>query len=357
MLTRSRPTGGASVTAPASWNDNDLSVYFTRTASFASRAATRLFPTNTAGSSPSSNKINIGAIAGGAVGGLVALIAILCLILFCLHRRKKAIKKHSIGPAAPASPPPAELATTISRQEMPAPGTGKYLSMHHSSDSNAYSSYSGGTSQPSRPASYNHNSPHSFHSIQPHISTSPASARSYPADATQQVHHQYNTYSPDHDNRMSYDNHSPSWDQHIHPAQPAITLQHQYPYPAPASPAIPPSYQAQQQPQVYFPPPPESAGYPHRSQPSVDYLDNPDATRYSTDAGRGPLSTTTTPAQFYAQPVPVRLPVMGEDMQRTPVRYEEDGVRGSEEMVRQGQGQARERTRPARGRFVEVDHM
>ncbi|KAF2127052.1 hypothetical protein P153DRAFT_377359 [Dothidotthia symphoricarpi CBS 119687] len=350
------PTGGATVTAPATWGDNDLRVYFTRTASFATRAATRLIPTNTSGSSSDSKHSNVGAIAGGVVGGLVALITILCLILFCFHRRKKAMKKDNVIPVAPSSPPPAELAATISRQELPAPGTGKYLSMNQYSDSNAYSNYSGGTSQASQSPGYSHHSPPSLHALQPYASTSPTSTRSHPAETAQQAYQPLNTYPPYSDNRMSYDNQSPPRDNHTYPPPSAIALQHQYPYPAPGSPAMPPLYQPQQQPQMYFPPPPESAYHSHRPQHSVDYLSNPDATRYSNDVEHRPLSTTNTPAQFYAQPVSNRPPPMPESTQRSPTLYEdEDMVNGSDGAFHHSP--VSERARPARGRFVEVDHM
>ncbi|KAF2085940.1 hypothetical protein K490DRAFT_74814 [Saccharata proteae CBS 121410] len=78
-------TGGATVKSPASWDNRDLPVYFTRIPSYSARAATRSIPTTTSTSTSSSSKkssTDVGAIAGGAVGGVLGLAAILLLVWF-----------------------------------------------------------------------------------------------------------------------------------------------------------------------------------------------------------------------------------------------------------------------------------
>lgn len=142
ILTIPRPTGGATVTAPATWDHNDLKVYYKASSpSFPSRAATRALPaiaTASAGDATVVKKKNIGAIAGGTIGGLVGLIAILSLILLCLHRRKKALKQ---GNKQHSSPPPAELAVTPITHEVSSSATNKYVAVRerHASNDYAYS--------------------------------------------------------------------------------------------------------------------------------------------------------------------------------------------------------------------------
>ncbi|KAJ4358023.1 uncharacterized protein N0V89_002602 [Didymosphaeria variabile] len=119
------PTGGATMTKPSSWDNGDLSVYFGRQASFSARSATRVVPSGTATPSDTgkSKKTDVGAIAGGVVGGLAGLILILLLVLFCLRRRKKALKVKGEKNQGPSPPPPVELAATSPVQEMPSPVT------------------------------------------------------------------------------------------------------------------------------------------------------------------------------------------------------------------------------------------
>ncbi|KAF2847935.1 hypothetical protein T440DRAFT_455188 [Plenodomus tracheiphilus IPT5] len=124
------PSGGATVTAPSTWGHPDLATYYTLKPSFSVRTATRLVPSATSSSQPSGSKSsNIAAIAGGTVGGLLGAIAILSLILFCLHRRKKAMRKEAAEEQLP-TPPPAELAATTFPHEMSTSTASKYIAMH-----------------------------------------------------------------------------------------------------------------------------------------------------------------------------------------------------------------------------------
>jgi hypothetical protein len=94
------PVGAATVTAPATWGNRDLSVYFTRTASNAVRTSTRAVSTtsptitpstSTATSTPTSSSspvLSTGAIAGIAVGGAAVLVLIALGCLLCLRRRR-----------------------------------------------------------------------------------------------------------------------------------------------------------------------------------------------------------------------------------------------------------------------------
>lgn len=88
--------GGATSLEPADgWSDSALSVYFGAKAQFDERTPTRYIPpTVTATAEPTSTpapeKSNTGAIVGGAVGGVVALIIFGVAIFFYLRRRKTA---------------------------------------------------------------------------------------------------------------------------------------------------------------------------------------------------------------------------------------------------------------------------
>jgi hypothetical protein len=98
--------GKASVTAPAlGWATRDLYDGFAQPPYTAvSRVATRPIPSTTPTSSntPSSgSSTNVGAIAGGAVGGGVALIAIFALAFFCLRSRRQ---KPAPGPESTTQP-------------------------------------------------------------------------------------------------------------------------------------------------------------------------------------------------------------------------------------------------------------
>lgn len=104
--------GAATVTAPATWDNRDLPVYFTRTASNAARTPTRVVSTtaskvtNTATSDPSASSspvLSTGAIAGIAVGGAAVIVFIAVGCFLCLRRRKRKT----------ATPPPATYTAEV----------------------------------------------------------------------------------------------------------------------------------------------------------------------------------------------------------------------------------------------------
>lgn len=86
-------SGNATITAPAAgWQATDLSVYFQASYAAVSRSATRPLPSQspTSSSQPERpvSRTNTGAIAGGVVGGVAVLAAIIALAWFCLRRRR-----------------------------------------------------------------------------------------------------------------------------------------------------------------------------------------------------------------------------------------------------------------------------
>lgn len=126
LLTSSnRPSGSATMTTPVSgWDAPDLSVYFSRRYSAETRMPTRPVPTVAATSPPSvpaKKDTNVGAIAGGAVGGGIALVAVIAGLCLCLRRRRRAKRDQTVGISQPPiyTPPlttytgaPAELAVS-----------------------------------------------------------------------------------------------------------------------------------------------------------------------------------------------------------------------------------------------------
>lgn len=280
---------------------------------------------------------------------------ILSLILFCLHRRKKALKNKGEKNKTP-TPPPAELAATTPLREMDSPGTAKYISVNQQPDPLMHPAYSGANSVHSRSPSNDYLPPNQQYAHH-RQSSSPTSAATFPSPYNPDFpHHNYqqqNGYPPYSDNPTAYD--TQNYDPNIYPPQPAAALQRQYSYPTPHSPTHPP-FAPGQQPQVYYPPPPEpstqSRSYPSQS----DRMSSPQGTQYSGDTEHGPLppSTTNTPAQFYAQPVPTGgQHVMSGGASLSPGAYGGEG--GSVGDDRSLRGSVDSRRRPIRGRFVEVD--
>lgn len=88
--------GGATSKEPAGgWSDSALAVYFGAKAQFDERTPTRYIPPTATASveptpTPAAEKSHTGAIVGGAVGGVVALIIFGVAIFFYLRRRKAA---------------------------------------------------------------------------------------------------------------------------------------------------------------------------------------------------------------------------------------------------------------------------
>jgi hypothetical protein len=315
-----RPTGGATKTAPASWDNPDLAVYYTLKAPSVTRTATRTLPSSTGTSSGGSNKSRVGAIAGGVVGGLAGLIAILCLILCCLHRKKKSQKVKEEQPAE--LPPPVELGVTAPPQEMPAPDMGKYMPLQQEQ----YSPYSGVTSL---------HSPHSAYAQ--NLSVSGSSLHTTP-------------YGSPHDpslTQLAYPQtshaRSPSW-EHAQFSTTDTRYSNQS-HPPPTSPGYP-SYAPPTEAQLYYPPPRERAYQPPVISPAtyggyepVQYHDN-----VASPISPPPASTMSTPIQFYARPAPV------------PGDAQPDYAQLTNDEARSGDSVEPQR-RPRYGRFVEVDHM
>jgi hypothetical protein len=268
LLTCLRPTGGATVTAPVTWDHNDLKVYYQLTPPTASRIPTRALPAATSIPLGRSNKLNVEAIAGGTAGGLVFLAAVLGLVLLCLHRKKKSLKEGA--PGAPA--PPAELAATPLSHELSTAGTSKYSAaqdrMYHN-DQLVHPAFVSG--QP-RCASYEY--------------TSLRTGRLRPL-------HNTAAYNAQHD----------SWSQQASASGPTPSPQYGYSYPTPTSPQqlVSP---ASQQSQVYYPPPEDFSQHGQASHmPVAGQSGSPHAAQYGGDGDSPNISTTTTPAHFYAQVV------------------------------------------------------
>lgn len=96
------------MTTPQGGFDSDnLRTYLGRLAPTGSRTATRNISTSPPAPTEAnqSQKSNVGAIAGGVVGGLAALIVLLVLILFCLRRRKRALASSPSPPEDKTQPP------------------------------------------------------------------------------------------------------------------------------------------------------------------------------------------------------------------------------------------------------------
>ncbi|KAF2745613.1 hypothetical protein M011DRAFT_405844 [Sporormia fimetaria CBS 119925] len=288
------PTGGATVTKPATWDGPDLSVLFTLTpTATAARTATRTIPSATATPGPDSKKTNIGAIAGAVVGGVAAFAILLALVLFWLSRREKAQKNKNVS-SSPATPPPVELGTASPIHEMHSPGAAKHLDMR-TQDANAYP-MNPGVSLHSRSLSdqYLHSSPYAPHSAtsstpSPHPSPYPQFSPSQQAYSQQPPYTAYtDTRAPAyHPHPTTHNAQYPSYPQAISssssPNFPPPLPQQQYPYPQP-----PPQ-------QTYYPPPPDPAlpAFSDRSPSS------PTGTQYSGDTRLGAPSASHTPAHFY----------------------------------------------------------
>jgi hypothetical protein len=318
LLMGYRPTGAATKTAPTSWDNPDLAVYYTLQAPSVTRTATRTLPSSTSTPSGGSSKSRVGAIAGGVVGGLTVLIIILCLILCCLHRKKKSKKEEEVQTVD--LPPPVELGVTTAPQELPAHGIGKYMPVHQQEQ---YSPYSGAPSL---------HSPHSTYAQQSSVSGSPPPVTPYgsPHDNNYpQLAYPQNTHAR-----------TPSWET----AQ-VSSMDTRYSHQGQHSPMTSslPSYAPPQE-VLYYPPPREAAYQsPMVSPASYGY----DAGQYH-DGGSSPLSpppasTMPTPTQFYARPAPV------------PSDAETGYVYPPTQFGNYGESLEPQR-RPKYGRFVEVNH-
>jgi hypothetical protein len=294
------------------------------------RAATRSIPSPTGILSGGSTKTNVAAIAGGVVGGLVALIAILCLTLFCLYRRKRA-RKEGEAQTGPPPPPPAELGTTPVPHELSgASDVSKYVHIHEQADHIALSNYPG-----SQSASHDYNYPYSTQGPPSYGHTPPYSSPTE-AEHNRSPHHQGNTELFFPHNGAAHNSPSATWDQQSNYPQSATTARSHYAYPTPTSPRQSPNDAIQQVP-IYYPRPPDPSSRSQHSQPSFsDNRGSPTGTQYSGEGHGQPrnISTTNTPAHFYAQNTSRNSPGMDDGPSRSP-----------------------EDRRPAQGRFVEDSHM
>jgi hypothetical protein len=285
-----------------------VKVYYGLTPTFPSRAATRYLRA-TASPSPSSlaSKKNIGAIAGGTVGGLLVLIAILCTILFCLHRRKKA-KKESVH--NPPSAPPAELAVTQFPHEMGTSGISKYMSAHGRSNPNELPAHSEYALEQSHTTSYGYASPNASDPAQMYGSTSlytddfhgsPQSS-GYGHSPLRSPNNPELYFPSDH---TAHDTQQDLWDRQSSLAHQTQGGRRQHSYPTPTSPYDTTNASVQQQPQVYYPPPQDSSQGTQHSP--IIHRGSPADRQYSGDAQYGDtslISTTNTPANLYAQSAP-----------------------------------------------------
>ena len=255
------------------------------------------------------------------MGGLAALIAILCLILFCLHRKKKAKKEKEEQPAEP--PPPVELEVTTPPQEMPTTTMGKYMPAYQQQEQ--HSPHSGVTSL---------HSPHSVYAQQSSVSASPPHATPYGSP-----HH--TSYA-----QPAYPetSHSRSPSQENAQFSTMDTRYSQQGHPSPRSPSHFP-YAPPQEAQLYYPPPREPAYQTPLVSPAtyggyapVQYQDN-----VLSPLSPPPVSTMPTPTQFYARPAPVAGDV------------DPGYIQPSTDDERYG-GSLESQQRPKYGRFIEVNH-
>jgi hypothetical protein len=287
--------------------------YYKGTPSFTSRSATRALPaTVTPSPSTSAKKTNIGAIAGGTVGGLVALIVILCLILFCLHRRKKAQKN---GASNNWTVPPTELAASQLPQEMSSSGAGKYVSTHERPSPNELPSYSGLATVQSRTTGSDHGSSNISNQLQAYNSTPRHPTEPY--SSLRNIEHDQQPRSP---LRSPYNAElffPQDYDHDAHNAQ-QVSLpqqrpvrQRQYSYPTTTSPQQAMDTYTQQYAQVYYPPPQDSSHSPQDLHPlAIGREGSRTGEQDIIETQHGNthvISTSTTPAHFYAQPVAMRV--------------------------------------------------
>jgi hypothetical protein len=263
----------------------------------------------------------------------VALIAILSLLLFCLHRRKQTLKEGE-AQSGPSPPPPAELGTTVPQEMSGASPASKYVQTHEQADPIALSNYPGPAQLHSQSASHNYNYPYSGQGPPSYGHAPPYSS---PIEGGS-PHHQGNGGELSIPNKSAAHNSSAAtWDQQASYPQSATTAQSLYTYPTPTSPRQSPNDAIQQIP-IYYPRPTDPASRSQHSHPSFsDNRGSPTGTQYSGEGHHSHprnISTTNTPAHFYAQPTSRNDPG-----------------------VEEGQGRNMEDRRPVQGRFVEEGQM
>ncbi|KAF2266706.1 hypothetical protein CC78DRAFT_123705 [Lojkania enalia] len=259
------PTGGATATEPSKWDNPDLAVYFTRVPTFSTRAATRTIPTPTSSlTNPKDSDKNVGAIAGGIVGGLVSLIAIPCLILFCLHHRKKAIKEEE---KISSTTPPVELPTTASVHEIASPGN-SHIHIRSWSSNNSTSPFPPDPYQSTTSANGSY-SPYNT---------------GYPNPAPYQPQSAYPSYT---EGSLAYGYQFMSHNPNLYPL-PAQSHQHEFSYPSPTS-----HFDG-----TSLPYPQTNLNSIHTCPLYPDRTSTPEAPKLE----NYPLSAHPTPTQYYSQP-------------------------------------------------------
>ncbi|KAL6707982.1 hypothetical protein ACN47E_003656 [Coniothyrium glycines] len=304
------PTGGATVTAPATWNHADLATYATLRPTFAPRSATRLIPQPTLSPNGGSNKTNIGAIIGGVLGGLVALIFVLSVVLLCLRRRKKrAMKTESPSERPYQAPPPAELAVGSTPQEMSTRRASKYVTSHGQPFHENYANHVDAPPIHTQYAHCSHSSPSQIHQVSPQSYAPP-----YFATPPQQLHSEsYSHHTPHQSgdaelffthNNATIPSPQMAYDHSVYQSQATPSLQRQYSYPAP-TPLSHVRDTSTEQLQTFYPPPGDPAIHLHHSQLSFrDQRGSPTTTQYSGTSENittPNTSATATPAHFYSQ--------------------------------------------------------
>jgi hypothetical protein len=236
----------------------------------------------------------------------VVLIVILCLILFCLHRRKKALKKGNQDQDT-VTPPPAELPISNPPQEMPATEVRKSIIGRQQLDDNTFTTYSGiehlseNHEHKSPPSPYTHQS---FESPSPHSMTGYNTPNG--AESTAPISPPYDAYD--------------SWRQSTSvPEQPHIS-------------PLSPSYPQQNSGQHY----PYAQGQHNQyNPPSPDLTRAHDSARYS--------GTTMQERQSPTQTL--------RSSSQTNLDYGRRNIDGGSYGDRVESGR-----RPVYGRFIEVDH-
>lgn len=266
-----------------------MKVYYQIKLTSSTRTATRAVPaTGSPTSGSSSKKSNVGAIAGGTVGGLVVLIAILALILFCLHRRKKA--KKAAGQNVPAAPP-AELDVTSIPNEMSTTNASKYVAAHERPYPNELPAYSGPSTVIAGSGNYGHTNLHASYPSQ--YGSPEETGHTHLSNSPLRSPHNTEPYFPNSDAQQG------TWYPQAGLSPQLSNTQRQHSYPTPTSPQQAmrtPSHESQ----TYYPPPQAANS---RQSPHENYRGSPESTPYSDeplyrDAPAG--STSATPAHFYS---------------------------------------------------------